>query len=1150
MTERGYYRFPTIHEDTVVFVCEDDLWTVSASGGIARRLTSNLGQASTPALSPDGSTLAFTGCDEGHPEVYHMPAAGGPAKRLTYLGATSRVVGWTPDGESIIFASNTAQPFARLYNLYAVDREGGEPQQLPTGPAMSISYGPDGGMVIGRNTTDLARWKRYRGGLTGDLWIDPDGSGEWRRLIQLEGNVAVPLWVGERIYFVSDHEGIGNLYSCSPPAPSSVEGPALSSVKGTGEDLRRHTHHAEYYVRHPSTDGKRIVYHAGADLYLYDPATDETHLIDVDLRSPRVQRSRKFVDADDYLQGYDIHPEGHSVAVTSRGRPFTMANWEGAVVHHGQPNGVRYRLASWLRDGKRLILVSDAAGEEALEIHHTDASAEPERLDGLDIGRPVNLVVSPKPALSPSTDPSSSPSTGSGGASGRGPNEGKDMVALSNHRNELILVDLEARTARVLDRSRHTRIRGIAWSPDGRWIAYGFFDTQQTSIIKLCRVETGETWPVTRPVLRDVGPAFDPDGKYLYFLSYRDFDPVYDNLHFDLNFPWGMRPYLITLQADLPSPFVPVPRAPGDKASKEDSNDSSNGDKDGNEAKTEQDEKDKEDKDKKEEKEQLVEIDLDGITDRLLAFPVPAGRYGQIRGIKGKALFTSYPVAGTLSDSRDPNSTPPARGRLEVYDFEEQSQEALIDGITSFDVSLNAKTLIYRSGNRLRVLKAGAKPDHNSRSPSRKSGWLDLYRIKVSVEPQAEWEQMYREAWRLQRDQFWTEDMSGVDWPAVYQRYLPLVRRVATRSEFSDLMWEMQGELGTSHAYEYGGDYPPEPAYDQGFLGADLRYDPDTGDWHVTHIVRGDVWDEQTSSPLAKPGINVKPGDRLIAVNGRKVGRDVSPQEMLVNHAGNEVLLTFLPVRARTQTGAGEDGDEPRTFSVKALHDETPARYREWVEANRRRVHEATDGRVGYVHIPDMGPQGYAEFHRGYLAEVDREGLIVDVRFNSGGHVSQLILEKLARRRLGYDVQRWGEPIPYPAQSVMGPMVALANEAAGSDGDIFSHAFKLMQLGPLIGKRTWGGVIGISLRGSLVDGGITTQPEFSYWFEDVGWGVENYGTEPDIEVEIRPQDYAAGRDPQLERGIKEIQKQLAEHPPELPDFSEKPRLSLPTLPEA
>lgn len=1096
MTEAGYYRFPTIHQDTVVFVCEDDLWTVPVSGGIARRLTSNPGQALTPALSPDGTLLAFMGRDEGSPEVYLMPAAGGPARRLTYLGGSQLwVVDWTPDGQSIVFASNAGQPFARQYMLYAVDRNGGEPRQLPTGPAMSISFGPNGGQAIGRFTTDIARWKRYRGGLTGDIWIDSDGRGEWQRLLKLAGNVARPLWIGERIYFVSDHEGIGNLYSCLP----------------TGEDLRRHTHHGEYYVRHPATDGRRIVYHAGADLFVYDPATDTTRLIDIAFHSSQAQRNRKFVDATHYLQSYAIHPEGHSLALIARGSPWTMANWEGAVVQHGTANGVRYRLARWLHDGKRLVMVSDATGEEALEVHMADASAEPELLEGLDIGRPVSLYPAPT----------------------------KPEVALSNHRNELILVNIETRTARVLDRSRYARIRGMAWSPDGNWLAYGFADTQQTSLIRLCRVETGEIFAATKPVLRDGWPAFDPEGKYLYFLSYRDFDPVRDSMHFDLGFPTGMRPYLLTLRTDLPSPFIPSPpplelepRKPkpegGETHAQDEESKSGEHEQDGP--------KQEEAKSESRPEVKALHIDLEGIADRVVAFPVPTGRYGQIRGIKGKALFTSFPVEGTLSHPNH-NGLVPARGRLEMYEFEEQNHEVLVDSVANFAISRNGKALVYWAGNRLRVLKAGEKPKSNG-GTNRKSGWIDLHRVRVSVTPHAEWQQMYNEAWRLQRDQFWTEDMSGVDWQMVHQRYLPLLKRVATRSEFSDLLWEMQGELGTSHAYEMGGDYPREPRYHQGLLGAEFHYDPETTSYRVVHIARGDVWDEQVSSPLSRPGINIAVGDRLIAVNGRKVGPDLSPQELLVNQAGNEVLLTF----------ASEPGSAPRTVSVKTLHNDTALRYREWVETNRQRVHAATAGRVGYVHIPDMGARGYAEFHRSYLAEVAREGLIVDVRFNGGGHVSQLLLEKLSRRRLGYDVQRWSEPTPYPDESVMGPLVALTNEQAGSDGDMFSHAFKLLNLGPLIGKRTWGGVIGINVRDSLVDGGVTTQPEFSFWFQDVGWGIENYGTEPTIEVDISPQDYAAGRDPQLERAIAEVQRLLIENPPQLPDFGERPRLHLPRLP--
>ena len=1067
----GYYRHPTINADTVVFVCEDDLWTVPASGGVARRLTSGLAEASRPFLSPDGTQLAFVGQEEGQLEIYLMPALGGPAKRLTYLGGSlCQTAGWTSDGK-IVFANNAGQPFAAMLHLHTVDVDGNPPERINVGPARTISYGPRGAVVIGRNTADPARWKRYRGGTAGQIWIDDEGHGEFRPLLQLQSNFASPMWIGNRIYFISDHEGVGNIYSCLP----------------SGGDLRRHTDHEDFYARNPTTDGKRIVYHAGADLFVFDPDQDESRVIAVEFHSPQTQRNRKFVDADKYLEDAALHPKGQSLAVTTRGQVFTMANWEGAVLQLG--DGVRYRLPTWLNDGERLIAVTDARGEETLAILRADAGAEPERLDGLDIGRPIAMAVNPK----------------------------KDQIAFGNHRYELMLLDLATRELRVIDRGHSNRISGLSWSPDGAWLAYSVSISLQVEVLKLWKAETGETFQLTRPVLRDVGPAFDPQGKYLYFLSYRHFDPVYDNLHFDLNFPRGMKPFLITLQKDLPSPFIPKPKKNGEE-------------------KKENGKKEDKEEDKPEEK--PMQIDLDGIETRVLAFPVDEGLYGRVLGAKdGKVLYSRYPIEGSLSNSWYPGTEPAAKGTLLTYNFEEQKEETLISGISSFDVSLEGAMLIYRAGNRLRVLKAGDKPEKENGGPSRKSGWLDLDRVKVAVNPGLEWRQMFREAWRLQRDQFWTPDMSQIDWLAVHDRYLPLVDRVSSRSEFSDLMWEMQGELGTSHAYEMGGDYRLHPNYSQGFLGANFEYDAAANGWRVTRIVQGDAWDERADSPLNDPGVNVKVGDRLVAVNGRRLGKTFSPQMALVNLAGNEVTLTI----------EGQDG--ARTVTVKTLRGEMTARYREWVESNRQRVHDATGGRVGYVHIPDMGPLGYAEFHRGYLAELDREGLIVDVRYNGGGHVSPLILEKLARRRVGYDTSRWGKsPEPYPPESVLGPMVALTNENAGSDGDIFSHGFKMMKLGPLLGKRTWGGVVGINPRHMLVDGSVTTQPEFSFWFADVGWGVENYGTDPDIEVDNKPQDYARGVDAQLERSIQEIQTLLEKNPPTLPSFDGRPSRAIPKLP--
>ena len=1112
----GYYRYPTIHQDTIVFACEDDLWSVPAQGGIARRLTSNLGEVSYPFLSPDGSQIAFIGREDGQIEVYCMPAQGGPARRLTYMGGSQvQTAGWTTDGK-ILFTNNAQQPFGFLQYLYAVDAAGSTPRRIEVGPASSVAYGSGGLCVIGRNTHDPARWKRYRGGTAGQLWIDLNGQSDFHRLGSLNGNLDSPMVIAGRIYFISDHEGTGNIYSCLPD----------------GSDLRRHTDHQDFYVRNASTDGQRIIYHAGANLYLLDPAAGESHLIPVQFFSPQTQRTRKFVDAERYLKEADLHPYGHALAVSVRSLVYTFTNWEGPVFQHGDPAvSARYRLPAWLNDGLRLLALSDESGEESFVILTADGSKPPLRLPALDIGRPETILVNPH----------------------------KDQVAFSNHRSELLFLDLETNELKLIDQSPYSPVAGFDWSPDGQWIVYSVSISSQRIGLKLWKAATGEIFPLTDPILRDIEPVFEPHGRFIYFLSYRTYDPVGDNMGFDLSFPRGVKPYLISLQKDTPSPFTFWPRfsePPKPKEKEEEpkpEKEEAAGDEMDPPASEAQDRPDppavaekpdtKKPTEKDEEKDQSelpIQIDLEGIQERILAFPVRESRFGRIMGTsESKVFYSSFPVDGMLEEGAD-HDEPGGRGTLVCYDFEDHKEEVFLNWITDFVVGGNGRTLLVRSGNRLRVVKISFKPDSDDVA-GRKSGWIDLERLRAPVVPAAEWRQMFREAWRLQRDQFWTPDMSQVDWIAAYERYLPLVERVSSRSEFSDLVWELQGELGTSHCYEYGGDYRPRPLYPQGSLAADYEYDEASDGWKLTHIVHGDSWDEKANSPLLRPGAQVQVGDRLLAINGRRLSQSLSPAEALVDLARAEVSLTF----------AAKDGEEPRSVTVRTLGNETPARYREWVAENRRRVHEATGGKVGYLHIPNTSAFGFAEFHRGFLAEVERQGLIVDVRFNSGGYASDLLLEKLARRRLGYDQTRWkAEPEPYPRESVAGPIVALTNEYAGSDGDIFCHSFKLMGLGPLIGKRTWGGVIGYYHHGhDLADGGITTQPEASHWFKDVGWGVENYGTDPDIEVEITPQDYARGSDTQLERAILEVQSLLVLNPPALPDFSQRPNKAAPRLPD-
>lgn len=1071
----GYYMHPTLHGDRVVFVCETALWEVSVDGGVARRLTTAPGAATNPVFSPDGATLAYAARDEGPQEVFVMPAAGGPSERLTHLGTmNTQPAAWSEDGKRVVVRSNAERPFLSQQWLYEVV-PGGHPKRLAFGPARMIAREPGGkGVALGINSGDPARWKRYRGGTAGRLLVDRQGKGEFKPLVTLEGNLAAPMWIGKRIYFLSDHEGHGNLYSCTP----------------TGRGLTRHTDHEVFYARFPSTDGRRIVYHAGADLYVFNPKTDETRRIEIDLHSGRQGRRRRFVSATRHLEDAQLHPEAHSLAAVVRGGAYTTALWEGAPQRHGAVSSERRRLTRWLPDGKRIVSVSDAKGEEGLVVEKADGSGRPKHLK-VDIGRPLDMLAAPK---------------------------GADRVAICNQRQEVLLVDLKAGTRTKVEASPYNRIGGMSWSPDGRWLAYGIYVSEQAASIHLYDTRSKRVHEVTRPDFVDYGPSFDPDGKYLYFLSHRVFDPVYDNQYFDLGFPRGVKPCLVTLAKDTPSPFSDGAREPRPIVGGGANGGNGNGGKD----------------------DDTCTVHVAGMAERVVAFPVPEQRYQRIQGAKGRALFTHLPVRGFLSAGNWASGGGPAASQvLQAHTFATGKTETVINGVTDFEVGASGAAMLVRVGNRLRALSATAGPKEipSASDAGRASGWIDLERLRIAVEPALEWGQMFDEAWRLQRDQFWVADMTQVDWQDVHARYRPLVDRVATRAEFSDLMWEMQGELGTSHNYEMGGDYTPPPGWYQGLLGADIGWSARKKRWVVQGIPQGDSWEPTATSPLTQPGVGIKVGDEILAVNGTACNARTSPAMCLVNEACRAVTLKL------------RSGSRTRTVVVETLANDQMLRYRDWVEGNRAKVHKASRGKVGYVHVPNMGPWGFSEFHRYFKQEVAKPGLIIDVRYNGGGHVSQLLLQMLRRERIGYGYSRYMGVDTYPSHAPAGPMVCLTNEFAGSDGDMFSHGFKLYGLGPLIGMRTWGGVVGIWPRHALVDGTVTTQSEFAHYFVDVGWGLENYGTDPDIVVDITPQDWAKDRDPQLERGLVEVQKIIRRDKPSVPDMRVKPDLRAPKLPK-
>jgi len=1064
MNEQGYLRHPAIRGDLVVFVCDDDLWSVGAQGGTARRLTAGLGEPATPCFSPDGKWLAFVSRDEQHPEVYVMPAEGGAARRMTWLGPDVMVRGFTPEGR-ILFVTTHGQPFFRNYRAYTLDVAGGLPQLLPLGQVNHLAYGPGKAMVIGRNTADPARWKRYKGGTAGHLWIDAQGSGNFRRMSEIPGNVTSPMWIGERVYFLSDAEGVGNLYSIRPD----------------GSDMQRHTDHDDFYARHAQTDGKRIVYQCGADIHVYDVASGGTRKLNVNVPAHRTQAARKFVSAGEYLGEFNVHPAGHSVALDVRGKLFTMGLWEGAVHQWGLADGARHRHPQWMADGETVVAVSDETGEERVQAWTGSTT----RSLPWDVGRAIAMRAAPNGTF----------------------------VAVGNHRNEVIVGDIASGEAAVIDQSEHGRTEDLAWSPDGKWLAYTFWTDARHCAIKLYSVADKTATLVTQPEFRDYAPAFDPTGKYLYFLSIRTFDPVYDAVQFELSFPRASRPYVIALQAGTQPPFDPplkglVPDWP--QPPRPDANGEA----------------------------PAMRVDLNGIARRVAAFPVPENKFGQIAGVAdSKVIWTVLPIVG--AHGRGGHKEP--AGKLELFDFATLKTETLAEKVERFSLARDHTTLVVRDGKRLRAIPANRKLDARdaatqSEAPSRKSGWIDLDRVRAAVDPRAEWRQILHEVWRLQRDHFWTPTMSGIDWNAVYDRYAPLLPRVSSRGELSDLIWEMQGELGTSHAYEMGGDHRKPPAWPLGQLGAQFKLSADGESYEIVDIVQGDPWDPGADSPLNAIGVEAKVGERIVAVNGQRVGKALPPQALLVHQANAKVELTV----------AGEEGE--RAVVATTVADEVPARYREWVERNREWVHTQSNGRVGYFHLPDMQSAGFAEFHRYFTTECDRDALIVDLRYNRGGHVSQLLLEKIARKRRGYNLSRYMKPSPYPDEAVIGPVVALTNEHAGSDGDIFSHNFKLMGLGPLVGTRTWGGVIGIWPRHTLVDGTQTTQPEFSFWFEDVGFGVENYGTDPTIEVDNTPQDAREGRDRQLEVSLATALDLVERHKPGVPEFGERPVIARKPLP--
>ncbi|MDX6307586.1 MAG: tricorn protease [Nocardioidaceae bacterium] len=1086
MTSDSYLRYPHISGDSIVFVAENDIWLTDRDGGRAFRVSADHAPARSPRLSPDGALVAWTADRDGAFEVYAAPADGGISRRLTFWGQQKTLVrGWLSDTE-VLVVSTTGQAERQRAFAHAVPVDGSPSRRLPYGWIDDIALGPDGGVLLSTSTTvEPAWWKRYRGGTAAQLWLDLNGDGDFKRVFaDLPSSLVSPLWTlgsdgRQRIGFVSDHEDRGRVYS----APVGKRAPTVSR-------LVRHSD-GEFYARHAASDGRSVVYVAGGSLYLLDSlATDATgREVDVRLGGPRTSQQPMTVKAAGKLGTISPDPTGRASAVETRGSVHWLTHREGPVRALGDGSGVRRRQPVVLGGTKRVAWVSDSSGDDAIEVIGTDdVDAAPAVLVPAGrVGRVLELAASP---------------------------DGRTL-AIASHDNTLRLVNVPAggigRSARlrVVDEAEGGDMQGLAFSPDSRWLAWSAPGIEPLRHIRMVEVAgRGKPFDVTPLRFTDTAPVFTADGKHLAFLSVRSLDPVYDSFVFDLSFPNGCRPYLVPLAADVPSPFDPQlgGRPVGDGASGRASGD------EGEQAVAPADATDAE----------PTRVDPERLDQRLVPFPVPGGHYEQLRAVKGGLVWLNSPLQGALGDDRARVEDEPARAKLEHIDLATGKIQELAETADRVEVSGDGLRLVIVDKDEVRVVPSSRKTEKEDPDVVK----VDLQRVRVEVQPQAEWRQMFGESWRLMRDHYWRPDMKGVDWTGVADRYRPLLDRLGSHDDLVDLLWEMNGELGTSHAYVNPPPSQGDESRRQGLLGADVEYAD--GVWRVARIVPGESSEPRARSPLTAPGVAAQVGEAIVAVDGRATTRSASPGSLLVGTAGKPVELTLAP----------RSGGSPRRVVVVPLADEMPLRYQDWVNDRREYVHGRTDGAVGYVHVPDMVSGGWAQLHRDLRTEVGRDALIVDVRANRGGHTSQLVLEKLARKIIGWDRSRGYQPESYPGDARRGPMVTVTDAYAGSDGDIITAAIRALELGPVVGTRTWGGVVGIDGRYTLVDGTSVTQPRFAFWFEKFGWGVENYGVDPDIEVVAAPHDRVANRDTQLDYALTLVQQLLrktpAKQPPPLP----------------
>jgi tricorn protease len=1067
---------------------------------VAHRLTAATGDELRPHFSPDGKRLVFTGQYDGNVDVYVMDADGGVPRRLTFHPEPDVALAWSPDGKDVYFRSAAAQPDGRP-ELWRVPVAGGTPARLPLGECSLLSVHPGGRRIAFTPWSNESwSWKRYRGGTAPDVWVGDLGTNEFRRITTEDSNDLFPMWVGERVVFLSDRTGTANLWWTSP---EGGEAKALTRHEPKADDP---TAVEGYDVRWPSADAggaPRIVFVQGGRLATLDVETSRTRRLDVRIASDRAASRERFEPAARTATGYGLSRDGKRIVLESRGDALAIDVEAGLAVRQvaRDAKGREWGVRPLGRD--RVVFVSDAGGEPVLAVAPADGSKPPEVLT--DAGEGWIFA----------------PETTADGA----------WIAFGDKALHLHVVEVATKKVRTIDTSEAWEIRDYRFSPDGRWLAYVKPLANGNGSVWIAEVATGALHPVGTPLHDDREPRWDPAGKYLYLLSRQHLDPVLSQVDFEHAFLGTTVVVAVPLAAATPPPSPPVARAAGfDLEAWADGKDGGkDGGKDKDDAKGD-DKPGKGDDEKADEGDDdepvllaALRVDPDALPDRRTVLPIEPGEYGGLEAVRGGVLYLASEPRGLLGEDEDEGGGALDEGKATLHrrdlaeEDEEDADTVLAEDVKGFALSGDARTVLVPSKKGLRVVeaKAGGKDDGET---------VDVADVRLRVDPRREWAHIFEEAWRLQRDFYWAPTYCGCDWDAMRAKYAALLPRVGTRAELNDLVGQMIGELGTSHTYVYGGEPFARPReVSVGLLGADLAVEGDRV--VVRKVLRPPSWSEDVESPLAAPHLGVKDGTVLLAVDGVPVGANRDVHEALQDRAGKAVRLEVADDAA---------GKNRRTITVVAARSERSLRYAVWVEANRRYVEEKSGGALGYLHIPDMGGEGLVAFSRLFYPQYTKRGLVVDIRGNGGGFVSQMIIRRLDRKPWAFMQPRHGMAFRYPEKSLFGPMAVLIDQHAGSDGDIFPASFRILGLGPLVGTRTWGGVVGIRSDKPFVDMGMSTQPEFAWWSEQHGWSVENRGVAPDVEVPLTPADRALNRDPQLDRAIEMLLEKLRKEPKELP----------------